>query len=77
MQTLEVLWQRIGRRINQLQDRERYDFLHAFLNRVLVTYDSKAKEHQLHLELAVEVEEEILPQSLRFLLTAESPPTTS
>lgn len=68
MGTLENLWEQIGNRIDRLTNTERYDFVHSFLKRIVVSYDPVIKEHHLALELAVEVEQEVLPESLQAVL---------
>ena len=62
---IESWWKKVGRRIDRLTDQERYEFLHAALHQILVAYDPKTKEHLLSYELAIDIEDELLPQALR------------
>lgn len=63
---LEKNWLKIGKRLDSFSEQERFDFLHAFVSRVVVNYAEKTGDHVLDLEVVLEpAEEEQLPKSLR------------
>ncbi len=62
-------WKRFGEVIDNMIEQEKYDFLHAYVVRVIVDYDREKQKHTLELELLAELEDTAqVPKSLQKII---------